>query len=288
MPHPRFVRVGLGFSSPEFSLLFAGPLWVRVCYNRPVFHLTKPKLPVTEEQQRWTDAGFLRLAKLLGRRRLFESTVVTPTPQHFPDRYDRSEAALQLMFNRVAAYMQVGPSEAQLTLFAEGHDLTRDLVPFHEGQTSGAGGLYYHDDDGRTHISVNENQLKDPMALVATLAHELGHIILLRPGLVDRDAPDMEPLNDLLTVFLGFGIFTANSAFRFEQHQDGRSQGWSVQRAGYLSEELFGYALARFAFERGEPKPRWASHLSSNIARHFKRSADWLIRQKASQLFRRT
>ena len=57
--------------------------------------------------------------------------------------------------------------------------------------------------------------MKDPVALVATLAHELGHVILLRPGLVDRDDPDMEQLNDLLMVFLGFGIFTANSAFRF-------------------------------------------------------------------------
>jgi hypothetical protein len=54
--------------------------------------------------------------------------------------------------------------------------------------------------------------------LVATLAHELGHIILLRPGLIKRTKEDMEPLNDLLTIFLGFGIFTANAAFRFEQH----------------------------------------------------------------------
>jgi len=54
----------------------------------------------------------------------------------------------------------------------------------------------------------------------------------------------MEPLTDLLTVFLGFGVFTANAAFRIEQHQDGRSQGWSARRQGYLSEEEFGYALA--------------------------------------------
>ena len=90
------------------------------------------------------------------------------------------------------------------------------------------------------------------MTLVAVLAHELGHVILLRPGLVDRKDPDMEPLNDLLTVFLGFGIFTANAAFRFEQHSDNRSQGWSARRTGYLSEQQFGYSLARFAYERGE------------------------------------
>src|SRR5262249_49906588 len=159
----------------------------------------------------------------------------------------------------VATQMHLSPANIDVTLFASEHEITRGLVPFYSGETSGAGGLYHHDPDARPHISVNEVQLKDPMALVAVLAHELGHIILLRPGLIDRDDPDMEPLNDLLTVFLSFGIFTANSAFRFEQHSDNTSQGWSVRRLGYLSEEQFGYALARFAFERGEGKPAWIS-----------------------------
>ena len=239
-----------------------------------MFGLTKPKLPVTEAQKKWVDDGFLRLAKLLGSQRLLESTPVTPTPEHFPDRYDRSEEALRLMFERVAGYMQVDPGEVELTLFAEGHDLTRSLVPFHEGHSSGAGGLYHGDDDGRARIAVNQKEMKEPMALVAVLAHELGHVILLRPGLVDRKDPDMEPLTDLLAVFLGFGIFTANAAFRFEQHSDNTSQGWSVRRSGYLSEGLCGYALARYAFERGERKPRWATHLTSNVAGHFKRAAN--------------
>jgi hypothetical protein len=95
----------------------------------------------------------------------------------------------------------------------------------------------------------------------------------------------MEPLNDLLTIFLGFGVFTANSAFRFEQHASYASQGWSTQRIGYLSEELLGYALARFAFERREGKPAWVSFLSTNIAAYFKRSARWLSEQRAPHLF---
>ena len=123
------------------------------------------------------------------------------------------------------------------------------------------------------------------MALVGTLAHELGHVILLRPELVGRDEPDMEPLNDLLTVFLGFGIFSANSAFRFEQHTDNYSQGWSTRRLGYLSEELFGYALARFTLERGEAKPEWRSFLSTNVAVYMKRSLAWLEAEGPPRLF---
>jgi len=250
-----------------------------------MFGLSKPKLPLTPEQQRWIDSSFLRLASLVGANRLLQATVILPTPEHFPDPYDRSEDALQRMFARVATQMGVKPAEINVTLFTSGYELTRKLVPFHSGESSGAGGLYHHDPEARPHIEINEEQLKDPMSLVATLAHELGHIILLRPGLVDRADPQMEPLNDLLTIFLGFGIFTANSAFRFEQHQDSTSQGWSARRLGYLSEEQLGYALARFAFERGETKPAWRAFLATNVKSYMKRSAAWLTDSHATRLF---
>jgi hypothetical protein len=254
-------------------------------YKRGAFGLTKPKLPVTEEQKRWVDSSFLRLAGLLGSDRLLEATVVLPTSEYFPDPYDRSEAALQSMFERVAGHMRLNPSDIDVKLFASADEVTRDLAPFRSGETSGAAGLYHHDPAERPHISINETELEDPMALVAVLAHELGHIILLRPGLVDRAAADMEPLNDLLTVFLGFGIFPANSAFRFEQHQDYSKQGWSARRLGYLSEEQLGYALARFAFERGEQKPAWRSFLNTNIAAYLKRSAACMDKNNEPRLF---
>lgn len=174
-----------------------------------MFGLAKPRLPITPEQQRWVDSNFLRLAGLLGARRLLQATVVLPTPEHFPDPYDRSEAALQRIFTRVATRMQVNPSD---------------------------------------------------------------------------DDPDMEPMNDLLTVFLGLGIFTANAAFHFKQYTTNRSQGWSAGRLGYLSEEQYGYALARFAFERGEARPAWRKFLSTNVSAYWKRSAAWLADRNEPRL----
>lgn len=250
-----------------------------------MFGLFQPKLPVTPEQQQWIDTSFLRLASLLGKNRLLQATAIVPTDEHFPDHYDKSENALHRMFHRVATQMQVNPDEVDLTLFENEHDLTRELVPFYSGQSSGAAGLYHHDADSRPHISISHTQLKDPMSLVATLSHEISHIILLRPGLVGRDDLHMEPLTDLLTVFLGFGIFTANSAFRFRQFDHYDKQGWSAKRLGYLSEQQFGYALARFAFEREEQKPAWSRHLASNISPHMKRSLDWLITNRTPRIF---
>lgn len=133
-------------------------------------------------------------------------------------------------------------------------------------------------DKERPVVAIRSTLLKDPLLLVATVARELGHVILLGGGLMDRKTSDHEPMTDLLTVFLGFGVFNANLASRFKQFQGERRQGWSMQRLGYLPEEVYGYALARFAIERGENKPKWTRHLSTNVRAYFKRSRDWLVR----------
>jgi hypothetical protein len=46
--------------------------------------------------------------------------------------------------------------------------------------------------------------------------------------------------------------------------------------AGYLPEEVYGYALAKFAVERREDKPQWAKHLSTDVRSYFKNSHAWL------------
>jgi hypothetical protein len=127
-------------------------------------------------------------------------------------------------------------------------------------------------------VAIRSSQLKDPLALVATMAHELGHVILLGGGLMNPKPADHEPMTDLLTVYLGLGIFTANSAGRFKQFQEDRRIGWSMQRLGYLPEEVFAYALAKFAQERGDNKVAWERHLSTNVKSYFKRSRAWLLK----------
>jgi hypothetical protein len=125
-------------------------------------------------------------------------------------------------------------------------------------------------------VAVRHSLLKDPLSVVATLAHELGHVILLGGGHLDPDTEDMEPMTDLVTVYLGFGVFTANAARRFQQFQDDRKQGWSMSRLGYLPEPVYAYALARFAQQRGEVKPTWTAHLSTNLKAWFRESTNWL------------
>lgn len=245
-----------------------------------------PKLPIYEEDRQWVDDGFRRLEKMLGRPRIIEAQVILPTAEHFPDPYDNTPEAAARLLLRVCGYMRVDRSQIELEIFPDETEELRKVLPSWHGKSGKcAAGMYLHDanNDGRSDqerpiVAIRSSLLRDPLALVATVAHELGHVILLGGRLMDRKAPDHEPMTDLLTVFLGLGIFTANSAGRFRQFQDETRQGWSMQRLGYLPEEVFGYALARFAGERGEDRPEWVNHLSTNVRAYFKRSRAWLVR----------
>jgi predicted metal-dependent hydrolase len=249
-----------------------------------------PKLPVSEEDRQWVDEGFRRLQKLVGRRRMLEAKVILPTAEDFPDPYDGTPAAAEMLFSRVCAYMRVERKSVELEVFPDEMQQLREILPYWRGDgAKRAAGMYvqHSRDDGNQQehtaeecmvVAIRSTQLKDPLSLVATVAHELGHVILLGGRLLNPETSDHEPMTDLLTVFLGLGIFTANSAGRFKQYQEDRRQGWSMERLGYLPEEVFGYALARFATERGEHKAEWLKHLSTNVRSYFKQSLVWLVK----------
>jgi hypothetical protein len=209
---------------------------------------------------------------------MLHAKVVLPDAEHFPDPYDRSITAAEKMFRRICEYMEVDRKRIDFEVFPDGTGELRELLPYWQSSQGGCAGLYVHADGekDRMVVALRHSQMEDPFVVVATLAHELGHVILLGGGLLEPGARDMEPLTDLLTVFLGFAIFNANCAARFRQWQNSHTQGWSMRRLGYLPEEIYGYALARFAQERREQRPSWASYLSTNVRSYFKSSSQWL------------
>jgi hypothetical protein len=254
-----------------------------------VFGLS-PKLPVTDEQRMWVDDGFKRLERSLGRSRMLEAKVVEPTAEDFPDPYDKSPQAVEKLFARVCAYMRVDRNTIELEIFQDETEELREILPsWRDGGGKRAAGLYVHAHEqdrsaegaGRLMVvALRSTLLQDPTSLVATAAHELGHVILLGGKLLRHDTADHEPLTDLLTVYLGLGVFTANSAAQFKQFQQDRRIGWSTQRLGYLPQAVFGYALARFATERGDHETIWARHLSANVRSDFKNSKRWLAKNQ--------
>jgi hypothetical protein len=110
------------------------------------------------------------------------------------------------------------------------------------------------------------------------MAHELAHVLLLGQLHLPSDDPHMEALTDLTPIFLGFGIFTSNALLRRHGWQDGRTEGWRVQRKGYISPEMAGWALALFCWARGEINPRWARHLTTDPKAYLRMGLRYIAR----------
>jgi hypothetical protein len=83
------------------------------------------------------------------------------------------------------------------------------------------------------------------------MAHELGHFLIhgfSSPAPGGDEA--QEPATDVCAVFLGFGVFTANAAFRFQGLDRGVMQGWRFRRLGYLGQRPLSYAQAIFLYAK--------------------------------------
>jgi hypothetical protein len=133
-------------------------------------------------------------------------------------------------------------------------------------------------------ICVADTQLDDPMAFVATLAHELVHHILTGHQLL-KGEPDREWTTDLATVYFGLGIFEANATVSESRGFSERGQHWSsVSKHGYLPARMLAYAMALHAWLCGEQRPDWASHLRLDAATAFTEGLRYLERTEDSLL----
>jgi hypothetical protein len=225
--------------------------------------------PVEPQDKEWIERRMLWLAEQFGRERMRTGEVVLPIARYYPDAFDASPQAAALMLARTCEYMDIDPNTVELYFYEEQSTL------FDEQGRLGTSGLY-NEALGKFQIGVEVSNLRDPLAMVATIAHELGHVHLLGQGRLADDAEDGEPLTDLLTVFLGMGVFTANAVIREENWHSGLISGWSMGRRGYLTMPMYGYALALFAWERGEENPEWSKVLRTDVRTAYKAGLRYL------------
>lgn len=138
------------------------------------------------------------------------------------------------------------------------------------GAPSGPAGTFQFGDEAI--ITYNTNLIKRPESLIATFAHELAHYL---SGVAKEPPPGgdeyWEHATDLTAIFLGFGIFLANSAFTFEQYTSVDSQGWSSRRQGYMTEQEIIYSLAIFCVLKNIPTTEASSYLDSHLRSYFKK-----------------
>lgn len=228
-----------------------------------MFGWFEPRCPLETNQKMWTESRLKWLAGKLGFDRLTGCEIILPEERFFPEPYAAGPDDARTIFNRVCGYMKLDPDRFDLQVLPD------ESMP-------SAVGLYHQAE--RPLILLADSQLADPERLVATIAHELAHDILLGGGLIDRDEEDHEPITDLVPVFLGLGIFTANATIRDRNYSQNRMHYFEINRQGYLSSLILGYALALFAYARGESSPPWIRHLRPDAAGPFKAGLRYLLK----------
>jgi hypothetical protein len=230
--------------------------------------------PVEPWMRDWILGRLAWLAKQLGEDRLLNGRVITPTDEHFPFGLDGSEERGRRMFEHLCGLMGVDPAPLQLRFEDSAKPLTTGTLEY-DWSSDGAAGTY--EDEESQVITIASGALSDPMEFAATAAHELGHVILLGGGHLSGEEEGGEPLTDLLTVYYGMGIFGANASLNERQYNGAIGMsGWSYSRKGYLDFPTWGFALAGYAFARGETNPPWAKHLRPDIRALFKQGLRYL------------
>src|SRR5687767_7426812 len=249
--------------------------------NQPMFNLfsknKQPDCPIDLETRLWIENSFLFLATQFGQTNIRNKRILLPTPEHFPINYNGSPDSLQKTAEIVALQMEINLEEVKLQTYKQdiqefqsdmGHVFFTQIDQSSEEKLSA--GLYFDkDDSGKYDILIEENNLKDPEALVAILAHEFSHIKLLGENRVDLND---ESLTDLSTVIFGFGIFNANCSFKEYKS----SYAFGHKSIGYFKQQEWGYALALYAHFREEESPEWLKYLSINIKSDFKKSQAYI------------
>jgi hypothetical protein len=246
--------------------------------------LFSPRLVVTDASKLWVEARLAWMSGQFGWDRV-NRPPIEPTIRYFPRDWKGTFEEVEELFPKLCGYMYVDPSRLELQFFDSEENPLLDHVLTFERDQNGPAGLFVHPEKkGKLIIGLDVRILSSAPQVAATLVHELAHVHLLADERMKPDEQDHERATDLLTVFFGLGILSANVAFTFSQWQYGQWGGWSAGRSGYLSEEEYGWALASYAWLRDEMRPAWADHLVDNVHTYFRESIRYLEKTGATSL----
>jgi len=198
--------------------------------------------------------------------------LVLPTREHFPHRVEYSHASAVALFEQVKRHAGMADWACELAPHQSAPDTKVSSVAFVQGAPQSPAGTFRTRQDGSVLVTYDPQQLADPMSMVATLAHELAHY---RTAVFPEPPPGgwevWEPATDLAAVFLGFGVFLANTRFRFNHFNDGRRSGWQWRHQGYLSEPEVLHMQALVSLAMGVPASTTLGPLKPALRGIFKR-----------------
>lgn len=236
-----------------------------------MFWKRKHKCPIKVEDKEWVDEKLAWInAKIIP---ISQQETILPTNKYFNYQFTGQEEDAQFALKRIGEFFKIMTAGITLEFYSEGSiQLDENLMTEREDY-SGTAGWYMVDEENKHSIWIEENQLQDPQSMIATIAHELSHFVLIGQKNIYLEGEENELLTDLVTIAYGFGVFLGNSKFGFNQWQAGDGWGgWSFSNQGYLPQEIIAYAMAKIEIGRSDTLPTWKKYLRKSFYSDFKTS----------------
>jgi len=237
-----------------------------------MFWNKKIQLPITVADKIWVDEELNWLRTEFGVAHFMEIRTVRPTKDFYNRNFDGTEKDAQFILERTMELMYITDTSIKLEFFSdqavEMEDGTILSSPADiNGSWASASGTYQQTENEPI-ISIERGQLKHTISLIATIAHELSHQILLGEHRIEEND---EFLTDLTAIFYGFGIFNGNARFQYSTHET----GWKSSSQGYLPKQIIAYTMAWLSKERNE-KTNYDTFLNKSLHKFFNQSLQYL------------
>lgn len=229
-----------------------------------MFGLFKPKCPLDIREKVWTEKRLLWLSQRFGPKPMMNAPIVLPTSEFFPGQYTATADDVVSTFERVCEFLNVDASQFQMP--------DKIAAAATSGSSCCGGGCHSGTPTETTAeptlIDLSGEDVADQERLIATLSRQVTRFMLLNHAEI-TGGEDFDSLTDLLAVYLGLGIFQANTAVKSQAWNTQGWEYWSIRGAGFLQARVPGYAMALMAWVRNEPNPAWASMLGTDAASSF-------------------
>jgi hypothetical protein len=202
----------------------------------------KPKSFLDDSRLDWQFQAFAWLLRHTGGYAKFlDTTLVLPTEEHFPDRGLKGHAAVAALFRRVRDHAGMADWPCTVEPVSETPRIETD-------------------DSGRIPVFTYVREGLEPITLVANFARDFARYLI---ATIDEPPPGGEAQHDaaleLAAVFMGFGVFLANSAMH-------------AARLPMNEGELV-HALALFCLLRRSPIEAADEHLNPHLRKYLRLAA---------------
>ncbi|HEY3324727.1 MAG TPA: hypothetical protein VGP72_30020 [Planctomycetota bacterium] len=248
--------------------------------------LFAPILP-SDEVISWLFETYCWLLQEKGPQALSATRLITPTDDNFPIRSTEGDPLGQEVFALVKQHagMQDWPCRAELVEVKENPIDKMGALIGHHSSSGAAGTFHISEAEQQAVIRFSSDQLEDVHSLIGTFAHELSHFYL---SVVTTEPPGgrvaEEPATDITAIFLGFGIFITNSAFKFEHTSGVSTSGFRTSQQGYLGEPTLAFALAIYSELKQIPPKLVQRHLKTNPRAYHRHALKDIKRRWGAQM----